>query len=140
MKRDLLIACLGDAIIGKLYELDDNFGYEADVEFGGFEAYCSAYCFEFEWVNGRCDAEATVTWPYNKEPSVEVLVYGKKGLGGEDKDLSNIEKAVQDYVSRELDCQHLLDAMIEKLRVCYEDEYQRNGFASEADYLSWRYG
>ena len=70
----------------------------------------------------------------------EVLVYGKKGLGGEDKDLSNIEKAVQDYVSRELDCQHLLDAMIEKLRVCYEDEYQRNGFASEADYLSWRYG
>ena len=38
MKRDLLIACLGDAIIGKLYVLDDNFDYEPDVEFGGFEA------------------------------------------------------------------------------------------------------
>jgi hypothetical protein len=141
MKRDLLIACLGDAIKERLYELDDNYTYEADVEFGGFEASCSCYCFTFEWGNGKCEAEATVTWPYNKSASLEVILYGGEGkVKNAYKDLSNLEKAVTEYVDENLDTGELLDAMLDDLREAYEDEYQRNGFASERDYLTWRYG
>lgn len=141
MKRDLLIACLGDAIKERLYELDDNYTYEADCEFSGFEASCSCYCFTFEWGNGECEAEATVTWPYNKSASLEVILYGGEGkVKNAYKDLSNLEKAVTAYLDEHLDDAALLDAMLDDLREAYEDEYQRNGFASERDYLTWRYG
>jgi hypothetical protein len=141
MKRDLLIACLGDAIIERLYELDDNYTYEADCEFGGFEASCSCYCFTFEWGNGECEAEATVTWPYGKEATLEVILYGGEGkVKNAYKDLSNLEKAVTEYVDENLDTGELLDAMLDDLREAYEDEWQSHGFRDERDYLTWRYG
>ena len=141
MERFKLIASLGEAIIEKLYELDDNYTYEADGEFGGFEASCSAYCFDFEYGRGGCQVEATVTWPYGKKASLEVLLYGSEGhVENTYKDLSNLEQAVTDYLGEHLDTFELLEAMLDDLRVCYEDEYQRNGFASERDYLTWRYG
>ncbi len=141
MERFKLIASLGEAIIEKLYELDDNYTYEADGEFGGFEASCSAYCFDFEYGDGSCQAEATVTWPYGKKASLEVLLYGSEGhVENTYKDLSNLEEAVTGYLQEHLDTFELLEAMRDDLRECYEDEYQRNGFASERDYLTWRYG
>lgn len=140
MKRDLLIACLGDAIKERLYELDDNYTYDADYEFGGFEASCSCYCFTFEWGNGACEAEATVTWPYRGKASVEVIVYGNEGRAeGSFKDLSCIESAVEGYLSEYLDTDELLEAMRDKMRGDSEDEWQRHGFRDEADYYSWRY-
>lgn len=141
MERFKLIASLGEAIIEKLYELDDNYTYEADGEFGGFEADCKTYCFGFEYGNGHCEVEASVTWPYGKKASLEVLLYGSEGrVENTSKDLSNLEEAVMDYLGEHLDTGELLDAMLDDLRECYEDEYQRNGFASERDYLTWRYG
>lgn len=141
MERFKLIASLGEAIIEKLYELDDNYTYEADGEFGGFEADCRTGCFEFEYGNAHCEVEATVTWPYNKSSTLEVLIYGTEGhVENAFKDLSNIEKAVTAYLDEHLDDDALLDAILDDLRECYEDEYQRNGFASERDYLTWRYG
>lgn len=141
MERFNLIASLGEAIIEKLYELDDNYTYEADGEFGGFEADCRTGCFDFEYGNAHCEVEATVTWPYNKSSTLEVLIYGTEGhVENAFKDLSNIEKAVTAYLDEHLDDDALLDAILDDLRECYEDEYQRNGFASERDYLTWRYG
>lgn len=136
MKRDLIIANIGEAITEKLFELDDNYTYEAD-EFGR-EADCHAYASEFKYGTGVCEVEATVTWPYNKSASIEVLIYGKKGHV-EDKDLSNIEKAVSDYLNEHLDTGELFDAILDDLRQANEDEYQRNGFASASDYYHWRY-
>ena len=141
MERFKLIASLGEAIIEKLYELDDNYTYEADGEFGGFEADCRTGCFEFEYGNGHCEAEASVTWPYGKKASLEVLLYGSEGhVENTSKDLSNLEEAVKEYVDEHLDDDALLDAMLDDLRECYEDEWESHGFRDAADYYSWRYG
>lgn len=138
MKRDVIITDLANAIIERLYELDDNYTYEADDEFGGFEATCSAYCFEFKWGTGECEAEATVTWPYRGKTNVEVLIYGYEGHA-KTKSLANIEKAVSDYLAEHLDTQELLDAMTDKMRSDSCDEWQEHGFRDAADYYSWRY-
>ena len=140
MERFKLIASLGEAIIEKLYELDDNYTYEADCEFGGFEADCKTYCFEFEYGNGRCEVEASVTWPYGKSASLEVLLYGREGhVENAYKVLSNLEKAVTDYLDEHLDTDDLLSVMIDDLKEAYEDEWQSHGFRDAADYYSWRY-
>lgn len=139
MKRDQVISAIGDKIIEKLYELDDNYSYEAD-EFGS-EADCRTGCFQFEYGNGMCEVEASVTWPYNKAASLEVLIYGTEGhVENAFKDLSNIEKAVTEYLDEHLDDSALMDAMLDDLREANEDEWQRNGFRDAADYYSWRYG
>lgn len=141
MERFKLIASLGEAIIEKLYELDDNYTYEADGEFGGFEASCSAYCFDFEYGSGHCEVEATVTWPYGKKASLEVLLYGSEGhVENTYKDLSNLEEAVTGYLQEHLDTGELLDAMLDKMRGNEEDEWESHGFRDERDYLTWRYG
>lgn len=139
MKRDLIIKGIGDAIIEKLYELDDNYTYEAD-EYGR-EADCKTGCFDFEFGNGGCEVEAWVTWPYNKAASVDVTLYGVEGHAEDTyKDLSNIEKAVEGYLDENLDTYELLGAMLEDIREANEDEWQSHGFRDAADYYSWRYG
>lgn len=141
MKRDLIIANIGKAIEEALYDFDDNYSYDYDCEFGGFEADCRTGSFEFKFGTGKCEVEATVTWPYHKSPSIEVNLYGYEGKAEKAfKSLSNIEKAVQDYLDEYLDTQELLDAMIEDIRESYEDEWQSHGFRDAADYYSWRYG
>lgn len=140
MKRDTLIETISKAIEEELFELDDNYDYDCDCEFGGFEASCRTGCFEFEFGTGKCEIEATVTWPYHKAPSIEVLIYGYEGkVENAFKDLSNIEKAVQDYMDKHLDFQALLDAMTEDLSKANEDEWQSHGFRDAADYYHWRY-
>lgn len=139
MKRDLIIQAIGDKIIEKLYELDDNYSYEAD-EYGR-EADCRTGCFQFEYGNAHCEVEASVTWPYNKSSELEVLIYGTEGhVENAFKDLSNIEKAVTAYLDEHLDDDALMDAILDDVRDCYEDEWQSHGFRDAADYYSWRYG
>lgn len=138
MKRDLIIQAIGDKIKDNLFELDDNWDYEAD-EFGR-EASCRT-SFQFEYGNGMCEVEASVTWPYNKSSTLEVLIYGTEGhVENTFKDLSNIEKAVTAYLDEHLDDGDLLDAIVDAVRDCYEDEWQSHGFRDAADYYSWRYG
>lgn len=139
-KRETLIKTIGDKLIDGLYELDDNYTYEADGEFGGREADCESSAY-IEFGNGACDAECTVVWPYNKCASIEVILHGTEGIHEKRyKNIDNINDAVQEYIEKNLDVDVLLDAMLDDLRESSMDEYQRNGFASERDYLQWRYG
>ncbi len=138
-KREELIKAIGDELIDKLYQLDKDYNYEADEY--GFESASYGVSIYYEYGNSGCDIECNVSWKSRCSADIECLVYGSESIHEKRyKNLDCIEKAVQEYVENNLDCECLLEAMEDDLREAYADEWEQHGFRDAQDYYSWRYG
>lgn len=125
-----VIENIGKKVLDFIYDFENN-----DFELEGG-------CYEPE--NGICEGsgvtisghitigghDVTVS-VWTKSKTVEVLF--------EDDEYYNIEEAVNGYVAGEIDYDMVLAGAEEASREFYMDEFQRNGFAGEADYNRYRY-
>lgn len=141
MKRDELIKAIGDKLIDGIFEIDpDNYEYDPDPEFGGFDA-STHKCIPIEVGNGCCDVDFSVTWPYRGGSSIEVILNGGEGKKEKTwKNLDRLNDAVESYVQEHLDTDDLLSAIKDDIREANEDEWESHGFRDAADYYHWRYG
>ena len=97
--------------------------------------------FDFKYGNSQCNVGCSIWWNSRTSAYIECFVNGGEGIyKNQFKNLDCIEKAVQEYVENNLDCECLLDAMEDDLREFYEDEWEQHGFRDAADYYHWRYG
>ena len=138
-KAATVVQEIGDVIIDRLNELDDNYEYECD-EFGFDSASVRIGSIVYLFGNAECEIEASVWWSSKKGASIECLLYGAKGIHDECKKLERIEELVQEYVDENLDTDALLDAISESVENSYYDEWNEHGFRDAADYYHWRYG
>ncbi len=138
-KREKLIKAIGDELIDKLFKLENEYQYEADEY--GFESASYGVQINYEYGNSNCDVECSVTWKSRGSADIECIVYGCEGIHEKRyKMLDCIEKAVQEYVEDNLDCECLLDAIEDDLREASMDEWELHGFRDAADYYHYRYG
>ena len=138
-KKDKLVKAIGDEIIDRLFELENEYEYEGD-EYGFYSASYSI-SFDFKYGNSQCNVGCSIWWNSRTSAYIECFVNGGEGIyKNQFKNLDCIEKAVQEYVENNLDCECLLDAMEDDLREFYEDEWEQHGFRDAADYYHWRYG
>ena len=123
---------IGKKVIDFLYDFDNN---EYALTKGGYEPENCCYEPDNLSINIHLDYaghEITGLVEYGSNKIVEVLF--------ESDNYENIQEAVNEYVERELDLKDLIYEAIEDRKSYEMDEYQRNGFADEADYNRYRYG
>ena len=142
-KREELIKELGDLIIDKFETIDD---YDIEYDEQGFDNASISYQFSFEYGNASCDVEVYVSWASRSGGEIEIVLDGTesktKNPDGKPrfKKLDRINDAVFKYVDEKADLDSLLDGIEEDYQNACSDEWNDHGFASEADYLHWRYG
>ena len=139
-KADNVVKAIGDLVIERLNELEDEFEYEYDEY--GFDSASYSISFCYELGDAYCDGDASVWWHGNKgNVDIEVNLYPcYNSKNGMDKKLDRLQDAVTEYVFEKLDTDAMLDAMEDKLRDASMDEWQQHGFRDAADYYHWRYG
>lgn len=136
MKREIVkktIEAIGTAIKDAIEEQDDyeyepgcqdadgSYPQEAsisvDITFSNAEIYCGV---SWRGCTGRIECSI---YPSNNKHSLE-----------------NIEKAVNEWLKKNLDTDALLDGILDSVEDAYEDEWTSHGFRDEADYINYRYG
>lgn len=138
-KKEELVKAIGEKLIDELFELKNEYKYEADEY--GFDSASYGVFIYYEYGNSGCDVECNVIWKSRGSADIECLVYGSEGIHEKRyKKLDCIEKAVQEYVENNLDCECLLDAIEDDIREANMDEWERHGFRDAADYYHYRYG
>lgn len=138
-KREQIINGIVEQIESDLYEKAKK-DYHIEYDEYGFDNASIGIQFGFEFGNGNCDVECSVSWN-GKGVDMECLLYGTEGHKEKCyKSLSCLEEAVNNMLAENLDTDDLLDAIKEDYREACADEWQTHGFASEADYYHWRYG
>ena len=123
-----IIKQLGDLCIAFLLKMP-NSDYESE---DGCLTYASC------GGNFECgDVEITCNYFFKRGyEEVEVVVYRDEG----GIFLGNVSVAVQEYVTRNIDFGNFRKTFQGMVDEDEMDDYERNGFASEADYMTWRYG
>lgn len=127
-----LVKNLGEAVTEHLFDIDDDYEYEAD-EYGFYSASikCSFY---FEYGNSGCDVFCSVLW--GSDVHIECELEGSEGIHEKVyKSLERIEQCVNKYLDENLDTDELLDAIRENYVDSFYDEWNEHGFRDEADYL-----
>jgi len=139
-KVEKMVKAIGEKLIDELFELKNDYKYEADPEFGGYEAFYSISS-GYEYGNAYADIECSVNWPYRGGATIEVIIYGAEGIHEKRyKKLDRLQQAVQDYLNENLNTEDLIDAIVEDLREANEDEWESHGFRDASDYYHYRYG
>ena len=121
-----VIENIGKKVIEQLYDFDKN---EYD--------YCGG-CYEPGCVESP-SASMSVIFEYgNHSITVNVSSGSYAEVLFEDDEYENLEKAVNKYVEDHFDDKDWLACVEEDVRDNSMDEWQRNGFANEADYWHYR--
>lgn len=122
---------IGKKVVEFLYDFENN-DYELE---GGY----------YEPDNGICEAASVsiygnlTIFGHEATVNVDTKYNGYIEVWFEDDEYFNIEEAVNKYVENKLDLRDLYTSAIEHYEINYGDEYERNGFRDEADYIRYRY-
>ena len=127
-----VIENIGKKVLDFIYDFENN---EYDYDGGCYEPWNGISEKESVSMNIHFDYkghEVTGSVYAGAKKYVEVLF--------ESENYENIEAAVNEYVEKELDLDDWYSCAIDDMRENSMDEYQRNGFANEADYWHYRLG
>ena len=139
MKRNEIITDIGESLTDALYELNDSFEWDYDDDRDSRSNSCSA-CIKYKYGGKKYDVQVWASWPHIGENSLLVEITGGKGKAGRWKYYDSLEQAVLEYLNEHISMSDLLSNLLEQIRDYTENEWDRHGFSSAADYYSWRYG
>lgn len=122
-KVDEIVQNIADLAIDSLFGFDD---YDIDGDDCSIRTF-----FDFQ----SCNVDCTYRH-YGRKHDIEILL----NPDNDRHSLELLEDAVNKKVEEKLDCDELLDVILDKARDDSMDEWQSHGFRDEADYYHWRYG
>lgn len=126
-----VIENIGKKVLDFIYDFENN---EYDYEGGCYEPWNGISEKASVYMNIHFDYkghEVTGSVYVGRDRYVEVLF--------ESDNYENIETAVNEYVKKELNLDDWYSCAMDDMADSSMDEYQRNGFANEADYIRYRY-
>jgi len=139
MKRNEIITDIGERLTEAIYELNDSFEWDYDDDSDSRSNSCNA-CIKYEYGGKKYYVHVWASWPHIGENTLEVEITGGKGKAGRWKYYDSLEQAVLEYLYTHISMSDLLSNLLEQIRDYSENEWERNGFSSAADYYSWLYG
>lgn len=127
-----IIENISKRVIDKFFDFDNNdYNFEGAVvepENGIYEAERLSISFYIEIGTHTIDCALSMTG--KKVDYIEAIF---------EEGFENIQEAVNNYLEENLDTSELWSLAFDDVRENSMDEYQRNGFASAADYWHYRF-